>query len=252
MNTVVKNIGLGAGGLVIALTIYLAGGATAANYPNAFLTHLVDIVQGDRTSTVASLNAPGWSFGAPLAAPTITDIASTTAGTLASTTPTGWYFQVAALDGNGTSTPSEAVLGTVDGDSQALNITWNAIAGATGYAVYFSTTTPNPNQYFYATTTGRFTFATSSGSLAGSNTQTESTAFGVHLNQNGRSWINNNPTGTSTPVASTTAFQVGGAVRSVTNGTTTPCTSETAGSFFFNTANGHQWGCDGTSWNKIF
>jgi hypothetical protein len=57
--------------------------------------------------------------------------------------------------------------------------------------------------------------------------------------------------GTSTPVSST-PVDVNGYMRAGRNGTSTACEADTAGVVFYNTANSHEWGCNGSAWQKIF
>lgn len=263
MNTITKNIGIGAAGLAAAVVIYLAGGATAANYGGAILHHLVDVIQGSNTSTVVATNAPAWSIGAQLPQPILRSVATSsypdaTSGLASSTT---WYFKVAALDSNnGTTTLSNGLSQTTDASTtqatpEVINLTWPAVAGATGYAVYFSTTTARYDQYFVATSTsggvGRYAFATSTGSKAGTNTLTEGTAFSMLLNPAGASWINGGNGTATTSVASTTALHVNGAIDAISTATTSACFAATVGQIFYNTANSHLWLCDGSAWQVI-
>lgn len=262
MNPVTKNISIGIGSTVVAVLIYLAGGATAANYGGAILTHLVDIVRGSQTSTAVVLNAPAWSFGIPIPTPIATSAATTsyanaTSG-LASSTP--YSFVVAALDGTGTTTISNALTITTDASTtqpkpETINIAWGAVNGATGYAIFFATSSAptSYSQYFLATTTGTYNFATSTGSIAGTNTLTVGTAFTELLNPNGPDVFNDNASSaTSSVAASTTVAQFGGIINASASATTSACESDTAGAIFYNTANSHEWGCNGTAWTKIF
>src|ERR1700676_2117561 len=75
-----------------------------ANYASPFLTHLADIVNGANTSVVVSTNAPNWEVGTPLPIIQGVNAATSTSGTLASSTT--WYFEVSALDPQGTTTVS--------------------------------------------------------------------------------------------------------------------------------------------------
>src|SRR5205085_2340157 len=112
--------------------------------------------------------------------------ATSTGGTLANGTT--WYFQVAALDGTGTTTVSANASAATDAAGESLRISWGSVTGATGYAIYFSTSTPSDfSRYFFATSTNgtantAYIFATSSGSLAGTNALTDSTAFATKIN----------------------------------------------------------------------
>src|SRR5882757_8352244 len=76
-------------------------GIIVANYQSPILQHLVDIINGSDTQTVVSLNAPNWSEGIPMAVPVGVSAATSTGGSLIATS-TPYYFQVAALDANGT------------------------------------------------------------------------------------------------------------------------------------------------------
>ena len=85
-------------GIAALLSIPVFGAPIiAANYSSPILNHLIDIVNGPSTQTVASLNAPNWSVGVPLAQPAGLSTSYGKAGSLASSTT--YYFEVAALDG---------------------------------------------------------------------------------------------------------------------------------------------------------
>ncbi len=227
-----------------------------ANYLYPVHDHLEDIVQGANTTVVDALNAPNWAYAIPLATPVSKTIATTTGGTLASSTPI--YIQVAALDGNGTTTLSSVLNVTTDASTtllgaEAINVSWSAVTGAAAYAVYFGTTTSGvPNTSFYLATT-------TSGQLTGTYTKANSTAFSVLVSPLGASRLGSGGltmngallVSTST-AASTTAAEINGNVRAQSNGTTTSCYAATAGNVFYNTANSHEWGCNGTSWKVIF
>lgn len=224
-----------------------------ANYAGVVLEHLADVVNGPNTSVVVSLNAPNWSAGTPLPVVQGLAAATSTAGTLASSTT--WYFEVSALDAQGTTTVSSTASATTDQvATESMIVNWGAVPGALGYAVYFSTSTPTSfSQYFLATTSSQYLFATSTGSKSGSYSKTDTTAFATLINPAGPSYIDGaNGSATSSPVASTTALQVDGNFASISNGTTTACFAQTAGAIFYNTANAHEWGCNGTAWVKVF
>ena len=264
MNPVIKTLSIGIGGAVIGVAIYFGatGATTAPNYSSAILTHLVDIVNGKTTVTAVVLNAPNWSFAEPQFTPISSSIATSsykdaTSGLASSTT---WFFGVAALDVSGTTTISDIKTITTDASTtqtkpEVINYSWTPVIGASGYAVYFSTTTPKLNQYFYATTTGQFMFSTSTGSLSGSNTQTDTTAFSTWFNPIGPDYVNGgNGTATTSPVASTTAFQVNGAIAVISQSTTTPnCQQSNNGQMFYNVSNSHLWLCQGAgpAWTLI-
>jgi hypothetical protein len=250
------------GALTVSIAVFLTS-VTGASYPGAILDHLANVVNGSQTQPVASLNAPNWQFGLSMTPPLITSIATTsgsvTAG-LASSTP--YTFAVAALDGTGTTTLISLSSMTTDASNtqnvpEQMIVKWLPVNGATGYAVFFSTSTTVSNadmkQYFYATTSGQFTFSTSTGSLAGTYSKDDTTAFSELLSPASSDIFNDNiNAATSSVAASTTALQVNGTTVITASATTTACESDTAGAIFWNTANSHEWGCNGTTWKLIF
>src|ERR1700682_5078246 len=166
---------------------------TSSTFP--ILDHIANIVQGSNTRTLVALNAPNWGFGQPLATPAIATIATTTGGTLASSTPIS--FEIAALDGDGTTTVSLPTSLTTDAagtlGAEAINLSWSPVAGGQGYAIYVSTTTPaNYNVYWLATSTsGTFTYtSTSTGALTGSYTKEDTTAFSTRILPGSNSFFN--------------------------------------------------------------
>jgi hypothetical protein len=266
MNPFLKNLSIGLGGAAVTVAIYFTA-ITGASYPSALLNHLEDIIQGSQTRAVVSLNAPNWGEGIPLATPQVSTIATssnpTAASGLASSTP--YTFAVAALDGEGTTTLSSPVTITTDASNtqtlpENVNLTWPAVTGAQGYAIFFATssTATTFSQYFLATSTSgvpnsQYTFATSTNSIAGSYTRNTSTAFSLRLLPGSNSFINTGSVGvgTSTP-ASSTPMDVNGYMRASRPATSTACEADTAGVMFYNAANQHEWGCNGTAWTKIY
>jgi hypothetical protein len=240
------------------LAIPIVGGAIlAGNYSSPFTFHLADIINGPSTTVVAATNAPNWSVAVPMYQVVSISAATTTGGTMASSTPE--VFAVAALDGTGTTTLSNTLSATTDASttllgSEAYEITWNPVQGATGYAIYFGGTASSLTNYFLATTTNAFYFASSTvGNLTGSYTKNDTTAFSLKINPQGSSYINGaNGTATTTAAASTTAWQINGNIVAVSAATTSGCVAADAGQMFYNTSNGHEWGCSGTQWVKIF
>lgn len=235
-------------------------GSAYAQY-SPFTFHLTDVILGQNTTTVAAANAPNWGIGIPIAQPVVSSIATSSYGSAASglASSTTYYFAIAAIAGNGTTTLSSGVTMTTDASTtqtnpEVVNLKWNALNGATGYAIYFSTTTPLYNQYFLATTTGAYDFSTSTGSIGGTDVNTDSTAFSELINPNGPDIFNDSINiSTSTVAASTTVIQANGTIDAVANGTTTACESDTVGSIFYNLANNHLWGCgSGGTWTKIY
>ena len=261
MNPTIRNVTIG--GIAVTVAVYLTS-ILGVNYANGILNHIEDIINGPNTSVVVTNNAPNWGFGLSIQSPINTSIATSSNGSaasgLASSTP--YTFSVAALDGTGTTTLiSYSTITTDASNTQAypedIVLKWTPVNGATGYAIYFGTTTNQTNtalnQYFYATTSGQFTFSTSTGSKSGSYTKLTTTAFSELMNPNGPDIFNDNiNNSTSTVAASTTVIQINGTVDMVSPATTTACEFDTAGAIFFNSTNKHEWGCDGTNWNKIF
>jgi hypothetical protein len=262
MNPLLRNTTIGVGGAAVVVAIYFSG-IIGANYQGAILNHLASIVQGQNTKTIVAQNAPNWGSGQPLATPQIASIATTTGGSLASSTPIS--FEVAALDGDGTTTASTPPSVTTDASStllgaEAINLSWSPVVGAQGYAIFVSTTTPaSYNLYWLATSTSgvpntTFTFTSTSTPLTGSYTKEDTTAFSNRLMADGsKSFLNSGPigVGTSTP-ASSTPIDINGYVRATRQSTSTACEADTAGVVFYNAANSHEWGCNGISWQKIF
>src|SRR3979409_1004009 len=111
MNPLLRNTTIGVGGAGGVVAIYFSS-IIGGNYQGAILNHLASLVQGVNTRTVVALNAPNWGSGQPLATPQVASIATTTGGSLASSTAIS--FEVAALDGDGTTTVSTASSVTTD------------------------------------------------------------------------------------------------------------------------------------------
>jgi hypothetical protein len=102
-----------------SLSVLVFGSAViGVNYQGVILNHLADVINGSNTQPVASLNAPNWGYGIPLATPAAIASATTTGGTIASSTTE--YFAVSALDGFGTTTVSNTVTSTTDASSTGL------------------------------------------------------------------------------------------------------------------------------------
>lgn len=254
-----KTFGLVAGALVVPV---FGASIIAANYGYPFLTHLIDVVQGNNTVTVESTNAPNWGRATSMFVPLFSSSATTSTGTAATglASSTTYTFAIEAFDGNGTTTISAPVTVTTDASNtqaypEAITLSWSPIAGATGYGICFatSTTITGQSQMFYATTSNQYTFATSTNSIYNPCTNTDTTAFSNIINPIGPTVFNGfNLTATTTKAASTTAVQINGAVVITANATTSACYADTAGTIFYNKANSHEWGCNGVSWSKIF
>jgi hypothetical protein len=262
MNPFIRIGTLGVGGTIASVAIFFSS-IIGGNYQGLILHHLASLVQGSNTRTIVSQNAPNWGYGTPLVTPQIGSIATSTGGSLASSTPIS--FEVAALDGDGTTTVSVLASITTDAASaalgaEAINLSWSPVTGAQGYAVYVSTTTPaSYNLYWLASSTNgvpntTYYYTSTSSPLTGSYIKEDTTAFSNRFMADGsKSFLNAGPVGfgTSSP-ASSSPIDVNGYVRASLPATSTACYAGTAGVVFFNAANKHEWGCDGSSWQKIF
>lgn len=141
-----------------------------------------------------------------LPAPSINISNATTTGSV-SNGP--MYFVVTALDGaGGESVSSNLMASTSPDNTHAWNVRWTAIPGATGYRVYFSTTTTALNfvQYFNATTTNAYNFTSTSSPIfttVGAPVTGSGNAYVDKVNSSGNSWINggNFAVGTTTSVS---------------------------------------------------
>jgi hypothetical protein len=244
---------------ILSVTVF-GSAILGVNYNSPFLMHLSDVVQGASTQVVASLNAPNWAEGGMLYVPAATGAATTT-GTLASSTT--YAFKVAALDGNGTTTLSNSITGTTDSKTsgnpaEGLIISWSAVPNAEGYAVYFGTTTPGVaqtyTQYFLATSTSgvpnaHLDFATSTGSLSGSYTKADTTAYSFEFSPYGKSWLwgNDLMLGSPTTTPQATLDIASGTVRAYSVSTST-CSTIQNGTMFYNQNNNHLWLCQSGAW----
>jgi hypothetical protein len=237
----------------------------AGNYASPFVMHLADVVNGTQTTVVAGTNAPNWSIGTPLTQVVAITAASSSYGSAASglASSTTYSFAIAAVDPTGTTTLSNVLTFTTDASTtqtypEVINLSWTPVAGATGYAIFEATGTVSSSsgfsQYFIATSSSNYAFSTSTGSLAGSYTKSDTTAFAFKLNPSGPSYIDGgNGTATGTPVAASgTALEINGGFRNTEVGTSTSCDAQTAGVIFYNTSNSHEWGCNGSTWVKIY
>jgi hypothetical protein len=242
------------------LTIPVLGAAVIGSaYASPFLLHLADISNGSNTSVVASVNAPNWSIGTPLAQ-VVGLSAATTTGTLASSTP--FSFAVAALDGIGTTTLSAAVTQSTDANGNAnegMQLTWGAVPGATGYAIYEATGTVTTasgfTQYVLATSTNgvpntQYTLATTTGSVSGSYTKNDTTAFAFKINPLGASYLDGGAVGIGTSSPVTSIDVASGSIRAASVSTST-CAANIDGAIFYNSKDKHLYVCEATVWQII-
>ena len=254
----IKVIGAGVAAL-LSIPVY-GSPIIGVNYSSPILTHLADIVSGINTNSDIETNAPNWGYGVPLQQVVgVSAAISTDSGTVASSTT--YSFSVSALDQSGTTTvgtPVTITTGAAGGANEEIQLTWVPVAGAQGYAVFFGqgtqTSAAGLTSYYLATSSSGYTFSTSTNALSGSYTKTDTTAFADLLQPFGPSYIaGDNGTATGTPVAaSSTALELNGGFRSTEVGTTSSCDTQTAGTMFYNTANSHEWGCNGSTWIKVF
>jgi hypothetical protein len=252
-----KTFGLISGAIVTSIfSISFLG----SHYGSPITQHLIDIVNGNQTQTVDSENAPNWGQGIPLPAVGLAAIATTSAGTSALASSTAYSFAVSAGDDNNQTVLSDIKTTATNASSTLLPdenilVTWGSIAGAQNYRLWFATGTASSasqfNQYFNASTSRSFNFSTSSGSITGT-PNTDSKAFSTLIRPNGTSFVDGNNGTATTTSASTTALHINGNVDAISVGTTSACYALTAGQVFYNTQNAHEWGCNGSAWQKIF
>lgn len=154
---------------------------------------------------------PSWSINIPLAPPSNFRAASSTSpGGSLSTSTTPLYFRVAAINGTGTTTVSSEIATTTRTGSSRIHFSWTPVPGATGYAIFYSTTTPGAqNAYQLATTTNQYDFTSTSSPLYGRPPAFPS-AFAAQLS-NGTSSLSANGVNL-TPFATTTVAIGGGAL----------------------------------------
>ena len=123
--------------------------------------------------------------------------------------------------------------------NENLQLTWPIISGATGYAIYVSTTTAGNEQgVLYATSTSGA--VNTSYSL----TSTSTVTYAIP-SQSGTGYLASIGSATSTIQAPIIA--------AVSSATTTNCTASINGAQFYNTANSHLWLCTGAGpgWTLI-
>ncbi|MFH1233503.1 MAG: hypothetical protein V1649_02515, partial [Patescibacteria group bacterium] len=136
----------------------------------------------------------GFNFAQEMAVPTGVTTATTTGGTLPAGT---YYFKVVSSDGIGTTIGSSEVSRTILA-SEAINISWTAVTGASSYRVYGNT--QGAQNHYFTTTATTYTYATSTGSTAGT-VPSVTTAYINKLTSSGNSWLlgGNVGIGTSAP-----------------------------------------------------
>lgn len=157
-----------------AVSGWLLGGSLASMTLTQLqaLSGTLIITVGGTQFTSSTIN-----FGA-LGAPTqLAPSTSTTGGTLPATTP--YYFKIVATNASGSTLPSaEETITTGSGSTNSIDLSWNAIPGATGYEVWFGTAAGAETEYFAvnggATTT--YSFTSTSGATTGTIPASDTTA----------------------------------------------------------------------------
>ncbi|MBK3666176.1 hypothetical protein JJE66_33765 [Bradyrhizobium diazoefficiens] len=165
------------------------------------------------------------------------------------------YFEVTALDGQG-ETIGGNQLGTTTIGSSALQLTWGAVQGATGYRVYFSTSTPQAFlQYFAATSTSGapnayYTFTSTTTPTYVSGLPASNTAYSFNANQStGAGWFMGKfGLGTSSPAV---ALDVASGTLRAYSVSTTTCNAVIDGAIFYNATDKHLYVCEATIWQII-
>jgi hypothetical protein len=158
---------------VALLTASSASAATSFTGPSPFK-------QGGTGNTQIIPVYPSWSVNIPLSPPQNFAAASSTVGGSLST-GANLFFKVASLNATGTSAPSTELSTTTAATNSQVNLTWIPVPGATGYAVYYSTTTAGlENAFQIATATNAYDF-TSTSSPAYATPLGFPTAFAVQL-----------------------------------------------------------------------
>lgn len=164
---------------------------------------------------------PTWSVNIPLSQPTNFAAASSTSpGGSLSTSSAPIYFEVVAINSTGTTTVSTELSTTTKTGSSRIHFSWTAVPGATGYAIFYSTTTPGAeNAYQLATTSNQYDF-TSTSSPSYATPPGFASALALQLSNGTNPLIVN---GISVSPVSTTTSAVGGGA--LTAGQCTTATS---------------------------
>lgn len=193
--------------------------------------------------------SPLKNFAVELSAPTVSAVATSSAGGSMATGT--YYYVIVARDGQGTTTRSAQVTAAnIKGPSGSVGLYWSAIQGATSYSVYRTSTSTlyaTPSFVFSTTTTA----ATDTlASLAAGAPQSYTNAYSVKISASSSSWLigGNLGLGTTSP---SIKLDVNGYVRGYQTATSTSCTSDITGAMFYNAANSHFWGCNGITWTRL-
>ena len=198
-----------------------------------FLTSIASVSAESSSISVANLfrisgsqivpNFSNWTLNFPLSSPTNITLASTS-GSLGKNQPL--FFNITATNGTGTTTASNEVSTTTNlSGTQGLILNWSPVPNATAYFINFGTTTPgSENAYYIATTSGQYTFTSTSTPTGYGKTPSFPTSFALQIGNSTSTVISNNtnigPFATTTPALGGSALTVG------------QCSS--VSSFFFN------------------
>ena len=232
-----------------------------ADAQQAALQSLVNAITGNTTAQIVNQTSPLWSFGLPLSTPIINTVSTSTGGTLASST--AFRFEVDATDGVGSTTPSAEVdsVATPYGTAVAsVIVNWYQPTNAFATRIYFATSTGNATldastpftQYFVATTSGQYTFSTSTGALTGSPVS-QTTAYSSKINPLGVSYLLGGGLGVGTSTVQDNGINIASSTIRATSVSTSTCSSANAGATFFSlqSNNNHFYGCNGSSWKQL-
>jgi uncharacterized LabA/DUF88 family protein len=139
----------------------------------------------------------GSNYATEMAVPSSPAATATTGGTLTAGT---YYYKVVATDGVGTTTGSSEVSCTVDGTTtNACQISWTAVTGASSYRIY-GRATEAQNQY-WTSASSPYTDTGTAGTAG--TVPTVNTAYVTKLTASGNSWLlgGNVGIGTTAPAA---------------------------------------------------
>lgn len=168
---------------------------------------------------------------------TATGTGSTSGGTLAAAT---YYVRIVAFDsaGNTTNAGTESTGVTTTGSTSSIAYTWTAVTGATGYRVYFSTTSGTYASGYFVTTSASYTLTTTSGSFAVGLPSSNTTGISLMSNQsfkrnriiNGDMRVDQRNAGAAVTISSSTGYAVdrtfcsssGGGIYTAQRSTTVP------------------------------
>lgn len=177
--------------------------------------------------------ATSLSYATQLNSPTVTAPTAPSSGSL---TAGPLQIEIAAVSATGTSTPSSEIA-TTSIASGALYFSWAPVPGATGYALYFGTSTPGSE--------GAFFMATSTSGAPNTNYTLTSTSSPTYyaIPAQGSGYY-------SAFGSASTTIDTGGLIRSSTSATTT-CNAAATGAMFYNPVSDLLWLCKAGGWTVV-